>query len=294
MMLRVGLFLLTNLAVMLVLGIVIKLFGLETYTNGQVNLMQLLAFCGIIGFTGSFISLALSKWVSLRSVGGRKIDPNTNHPTERWVLTTVHELARKAGIGLPEVALYDSPDVNAFATGMNKNNALVAVSTGLLQTMSREEAAAVMAHEVSHIANGDMVTMTLLQGVINTFVMFAARLAGNFVDKALLGNRDGQGIGYFVSVIVFELIFGIAASTIVLWFSRRREFRADAGSAALYNTPAMISALRKLQSIHETEAPPKQVAVMAISAPASRFGKLFMSHPPLEERIQALQNSRQV
>lgn len=288
---RIGLFLLTNLAVLVVLGIVINLFGLQSYTNGQMNLPQMLIICAVVGFTGSFISLALSKWMALRSVNGRKIENPSSH-SERWLVSTVHELARKANIGLPEVAIYDSPDANAFATGMNKNKALVAVSTGLLSQMNEDEVKAVLAHEVAHITNGDMVTMALIQGVVNTFVMFAARLVGNFIDKAILGNRDGQGIGYFVSVIVCEIVFGIAASTIVLWFSRRREFRADAGSAQLYNTQAMVSALRKLQRIHEPEQTPKQMEVFAISGQKARFGKLFMSHPPLEERIAALENIR--
>jgi len=290
---RIGLFLLTNLAVLVVLGIVINVFGLQSYTNGQMNLPQMLAICAVVGFTGSFISLALSKWLALRSVNGRKIE-NPTTPSERWLVSTVHELARKAHIGLPEVAIYDSPDANAFATGMNRNKALVAVSTGLLQQMSEEETTAVLAHEVAHIANGDMVTMALIQGVVNTFVMFAARIVGNFVDKAILGNRDGQGIGYFVSVIVCEIVFGIAASVIVLWFSRRREFRADAGSALLYKPQAMVAALRRLQRIHEPVATPKQMEVFAISGQKARFGKLFMSHPPLEERIAALETTRTV
>lgn len=291
MLLRIGLFVLTNLAVMLVLGIVINVFGLQTYINGQMNVTATLVMCGVVGFVGSFISLALSKWMALRATGA-KIISSPQTASERWLVSTVHSLAQKANIGLPDVAIYPSSDANAFATGMNKNKALVAVSSGLLEQMSEEEIHAVLAHEVSHVANGDMVTLALIQGVVNTFVMFAARVVGEFVDRALLGNRDGRGIGYFVSVIVCELVFGIAASVIVLWFSRRREFRADAGSAHLYSPQAMVAALRRLQRIHEPEQTPKQMEVFAISGQRSRFGKMFMSHPPLEERIAALQGSK--
>ena len=289
MFLRIGLFLATNLAIILVLSVVSQVFGLQTFTAQYgINWGGMLVMCAIIGFMGSFISLALSKWIAKRSVGARVIDaPQTSQ--EAWLVENVRQLASSAGIGMPEVALYSSPDANAFATGMNKNNALVAVSTGLLQNMTQEQVRAVLAHEVSHIANGDMVTLALIQGVVNTFVMFAARVVGSVVDKAVLGNRDGPGIGYFVSVIVFELLFGVLASMIVMWFSRRREFRADAGAARLSGASGMIGALEALRRIHEPAQTPKQMEVFAISGRSSRWGRLFMSHPPLEERIRALQ-----
>lgn len=292
MLFRIGLFLLTNLAVLIVLSLVMSIFGISTHSGGDINLMGTLIFSAIIGFTGSFISLALSKWIAIKTTGSRVITNPANNQ-EAWLVGTVHELARKANIGLPDVAIYPSNTPNAFATGMNKNKALVAVSTGLLNSLSQDEVKAVLAHEVAHIENGDMVTMTLIQGVVNTFVVFFARLVGHFVDRVILGNREGQGLGYFVTVIAAELVFGILASTIVCWFSRRREFRADAGAARLYNTQSMINALRRLSQPAQEE-PSKATAVLAISGKASKFGKLFMTHPPIIERIYALENNRQV
>lgn len=292
MLFRIGLFLLTNLAVLIVLSLVMSIFGISTHSGGDINLIGTLIFSAIIGFTGSFISLALSKWIAIKTTGATVITNPTNS-TEAWLVGTVHELARKANIGLPDVAIYPSNDPNAFATGMNKNKALVAVSTGLLNKLTQDEVKAVLAHEVAHIENGDMVTMTLIQGVVNTFVVFFARLVGHFIDKVLLGNREGQGFGYFVTVIAAEIVFGILASTIVFWFSRRREFRADAGAARLYNSQSMINALRRLSQPAQEE-PSKATAVLAISGKASKFGRLFMSHPPINERIAALESNRLV
>lgn len=287
MLMRVGLFLLTNLAVLLVVSVVFSVLGLSSQTGG---LGQLLLMCAIMGFVGSFISLALSKWMAIRSTGAKVIQtPQNAH--EAWLKSTVQELATKAGIGMPDVAIYQAPDPNAFATGMNKNKALVAVSTGLMERMSQDEVKAVLAHEVSHVANGDMVTLTLIQGVVNTFVMFLARLAGGAVDRALLGNRDSApGIGYYASVMIFEILFGVLASIVVMWFSRRREYRADAGAASLYNTQSMIKALEALQGPHT--ALPKEIQAFGIAGVKSRFGELFMSHPPIPKRIEALRTSK--
>ena len=291
---RIFLFLLTNLAVLVVLSITMSVFGVGRYlTANGMDLGQLLIFSALVGFTGSIISLLISKWMAKRSTGARVIDPQAPaNSRERWLVDTVHQLADRAGIGHPEVAIYEGAP-NAFATGAFKNNALVAVSTGLLQSMTEEEVAAVLGHEVAHIANGDMITLTLIQGVVNTFVIFLARVVGYFVDRAVLKNdRDGVGIGYFATVIVCEIIFGILASIIVAWFSRQREFRADAGSAKLLGArEPMIRALARLGNMQAGDLP-KNFEAAGISG-GRAISALFATHPPIEVRIQALQQSRQ-
>src|SRR5471030_847627 len=249
-MMRIGLFLITNLAVMLVFGLVLSLTGIQSS-----SVQGLMIMAGLFGFGGAFVSLLMSKWMALRSVGGQVIEQPRNE-TERWLLETVRHQSAQAGIAMPQVAVYQAPDINAFATGARRNASLVAVSSGLLETMSRDEAQAVIAHEIAHVANGDMVTLTLIQGVVNTFVIFMARVVGFFVDKVLLrGNGDrGPGIGYIVTVFVCEIIFGLVASIIVAWFSRQREFRADAGSAKLLGSPRpMQNALARLSGQHPGE-----------------------------------------
>lgn len=284
-MMRIALFLLTNIAILVVVSIIFSVFGLSTFTEGYgIDFRGLLIFCALFGFTGSFISLAMSKWMAKRATGAQVITEPRNE-VERWLVTTVKRQADKMGIGMPEVAIYDAPDMNAFATGMNKNNALVAVSTGLLRSMDRREVEAVLGHEIGHVANGDMVTLTLIQGVVNTFVLFFSRVIGHFIDRVILRNEDGPGIGYFVSVVVLDILFGVLASIIVAWFSRRREFRADAAGAGLEGSAAMIAALERLKSGHEATTLPKQIAAFGISG---GIGKLFASHPPLDERINAL------
>lgn len=286
---RIFLFLVTNLAVVVVLGIAMNLLGVGRYlTANGMDLGQLLIFSAIIGFTGSFISLLISKWMAKKSTGARVIDPNRPaNAREAWLVNTVHQLADRAGIGRPEVAIYDGPP-NAFATGASKNNSLVAVSTGLLQSMTEEEVAAVLGHEVAHIANGDMVTLTLIQGVVNTFVIFLARVVGYFIDRAVLKNENGVGLGYYATVIVCEILFGILASIIVAWFSRQREYRADAGSAQLMGArEPMIRALARLGGMEAGELP-KTFEAAGISGGRS-LGALFASHPPIEDRIRALQ-----
>jgi heat shock protein HtpX len=289
---RIVLFIATNLAVMLVLSIVLSLLGIgRPGAGGQLQLGSLLAFSLVVGFTGSIISLLMSKPMAKWSTGARVIDAPQNS-TEQWLLSTVQGLAQRAGIGMPEVAVYDG-EPNAFATGAFKNSALVAVSTGLLQSMNREEVEAVLGHEVAHIANGDMVTLTLIQGVVNTFVIFMARVVGFFVDKVLLrGNEDrGPGIGYMVTVFVCEIVFGLLASIIVAWFSRQREFRADAGSARLLGSTApMQHALARLGGM-EPGALPQNIAASGISNGAG-WSALFSTHPPFEQRIAALQALR--
>lgn len=286
---RIFLFILTNLAVMLVLSLSMKLLGLDRALAGTgFNAGAVLVMAGIMGFGGALFSLAISKWSAKMMTGAHVIDTPANL-TERWLVDTVHRQAREAGIGLPDVAIYDAPDVNAFATGMNKDNALVAVSTGLLDAMSREEAEAVLGHEVSHVANGDMVTLALIQGVVNTFVIFLSRLVGYVVDRIILKNERGYGIGYYATTIVAELVLGVLASIIVMWFSRQREFRADAGGAKLAGREKMIAALARLKAVHEGEAMlPSQMKAFAIRGGGGGFSRLFMTHPPLEERIEAL------
>ncbi|MDX3894317.1 protease HtpX [Pusillimonas sp.] len=287
---RIFLFLMTNIAVLVVLSITMSVFGVGRYlTANGMDLGQLLIFSALVGFTGSIISLLMSKWMAKRSTGARVIDPQAPaNSRERWLVDTVHQLADRAGIGHPEVAVYEGAP-NAFATGAFKNNALVAVSTGLLQSMTEEEVTAVLGHEVAHIANGDMITLTLIQGVVNTFVVFLARVVGYFVDRAVLKNdRDGVGIGYFATVIVCEIVFGILASIIVAWFSRQREFRADAGSAKLLGArEPMIRALARLGGVQAGELP-KTFEASGISG-GGAISALFATHPPIEVRIQALQ-----
>lgn len=287
---RIFLFILTNLAVLLVINFTLRLLGVDRVLDqsGGINFSALMVMSAVIGFSGSIISLLMSKWMAKRSVGAQVIE-NPQDPTERWLVETVHRQAKAAGIGMPEVAIYDAPDVNAFATGWNRNNALVAVSTGLLQSMSRDEAEAVLGHEISHVANGDMVTLALIQGVVNTFVVFFAKIIGILVDRVLLKNdgRNGPGIGAFVAEIAAQIVLGILASIIVMWFSRQREFRADAGGANLAGRQKMISALERLKMNHEQAAMPQNMAAMAISSQGG-FSRLFMTHPPLDERIEAL------
>ncbi len=283
---RIFLFLATNIAVMVVLGIVSSIFGLGNYMgpNGM-NLGSLMATSLVIGFTGAIISLLLSKFMAKRSTGARVIEQPQN-ADEAWIVETVRKFADKAGIGMPEVAIYDG-EPNAFATGAFKNSALVAVSTGLLQSMTKEEVEAVIGHEVAHIANGDMVTMTLIQGVMNTFVFFLSRVIGHFIDNALRrGNDSGPGIGSFVVTMVLQVVLGFLASIIVAWFSRHREFKADAGAASLMGqSRSMQAALMRLGGMVPGELP-KNMAAMGITG---GLGKLFSTHPPMEERIAALQ-----
>lgn len=288
-MMRILLFLATNVAVLIVASIVLSLLGIDNYT-GQSN-AELLVICAVFGFTGSFISLFMSKWMAKKSTGTQVIDqPRTRN--EQWLVNTVQRLANDAGIGMPEVGIFPAYEANAFATGWNRNNSLVAVSQGLLERFTPEEVEAVLAHEIGHVANGDMVTLTLIQGVVNTFVMFFARIFGNFVDKAVLKNEDGPGVGYFVATIFAQLVLGILASIIVMWFSRRREYRADEAGAQLAGTAAMISALRRLQVESgqiESHMPDSMAAFGISSGFKQGVASLLMSHPPLEQRIAALQ-----
>jgi heat shock protein HtpX len=290
---RIVLFLATNLAVMLVLSIVLNVLGVGRAVTAQgINVGALLVFSLVVGFTGSIFSLLISKPMAKWSTGARVID-NPNNSTELWLVNSVRQLSERAGIAMPEVAVYDG-EPNAFATGAFKNSALVAVSTGLLQSMNREEVEAVLGHEIAHVSNGDMVTLTLIQGVVNTFVIFMARVVGFFVDKVLLrGNGDrGPGIGYIVTVFVCEIIFGLVASIIVAWFSRQREFRADAGSAKLLGSPRpMQNALARLSGQHPGELP-QSMNALGITGGNTGWGALFATHPPMEERIAALQAIR--
>ena len=282
---RVFLFLATNMAVLALVSIVMSILGVNPQSFGG-----LLVMAALFGFGGSIISLLMSKWVAKRATGAHVIETPRNE-AEQWLLATVQRQAQMAGIGMPEVAIYDAPEINAFATGANRNKALVAVSTGLLRAMNRDEAEAVLGHEVSHVANGDMVTMALLQGVLNTFVIVLSRLVGRAIDS-YLGNRDGYGVGYYLSVFVLDMVFGLFASMIAMWFSRHREFRADAGGAALAGKPKMIAALERLAQTHGESTLPKQVAAFGISGGAGGgLKRLLMSHPPLEERIIALRNA---
>ena len=282
---RVALFLGTNLAVLVLVGIVMTVFRIDPQ-----QFTGLLVMAALFGFGGSLVSLLMSKWIAKRSTGAHVITQPRNE-AEQWLLATVQRQAQQAGIGMPEVAIYDAPEVNAFATGANRNNALVAVSTGLLRAMNRDEAEAVLGHEVSHVANGDMVTMALLQGVLNTFVIVLARIVGRVVDGYISGNREGGGIGYFVVVNVLQLVFGLFASIIAMWFSRHREFRADTGGATLAGRDKMIAALERLAQNHGESTLPKQMAAFGISGGSLGLGRLLMSHPPLAERIAALRNA---
>lgn len=294
-MLRIVLFVLTNLAVMALLAIVVKLTGIDAYAyrRGGLNLQGLLIMAAVMGMGGSFISLAMSKWIAKMSVGAQVISQPRN-ATEQWLVDTVRRHAEKAGIGMPEVALYDAPEMNAFATGMTKNSSLVAVSTGLLNSMDREQVDAVLGHEITHVANGDMVTMALIQGVLNTFVMFLARVLGGIIDGMLAGDRDreggGYGIGYFVITMVLQLVLGVLATLIVMAFSRWREFRADAGGARLGGRANMIAALQALSANQGEAGLPKAFQAFGIAGEGG-IARLFTSHPPIAERIEALRRA---
>ena len=289
---RVFLFLVTNIAVILVLSIVVKLLGVDQVLSANgINYISLLIFAAVIGFGGSFISLAMSKWMAKRSTGAQVImQPRSD--AEIWLTNTVQKHAAQAGIGMPEVAVFESDSPNAFATGMNKNKALVAVSTGLLRTMKRDEVEAVLGHEISHVANGDMITLSLIQGIVNTFVIFLSRIVGYFVDRVILKNEEGHGIGFFITNIIAQVVFGILASIIVMWFSRKREYLADAGGAKLAGVGSMIAALESLQR-GAIEPLPGQMKAFGIAGKPSTNGLklLFMTHPPLEDRIEALKRS---
>ncbi|OGV74317.1 MAG: zinc metalloprotease HtpX [Methylophilales bacterium RIFCSPHIGHO2_02_FULL_57_10] len=284
-------FLATNLAIVLVLSVTMRILGVEPYLNAQgLDLGNLLTFAAIMGFGGAFISLAISKWTAKRMSGAVVIEqPRTQ--SEIWLVDTVRRQAQSVGIKMPEVAVFDSPEVNAFATGMTRNSALVAVSTGLLDAMSKDEAEAVLAHEVSHIANGDMVTLALIQGVVNTFVMFLSRVIGHLVDKVVFKTQRGHGPAFFVTMIIAELVLGILASIIVMWFSRQREFRADRGGASLAGRQNMIAALKRLNALHPQPLPDKMAAFGIAGGRGTGIKRLFMTHPPLEDRIAALQES---
>ena len=283
----------TNIAVMAVLALAIQVFGIDRALARQgMNAGGLLVISAIFGFGGAFISLLISKWMAKRTMGVKVITQPAND-TERWLLNTVQQQAQAAGIGMPEVGIFESPDPNAFATGANKNAALVAVSTGLLRNMRRDEVEAVLGHEISHVSNGDMVTLTLIQGVMNTFVFFLARIIGGIVDKVILKNERGTGIGYFVTVMVAQIVLGFLAGMVVAWFSRHREFRADAGGARLAGTNAMVGALEALKRVHTPTALPEKMAAFGINnGQPTGFQRLLMSHPPLDERIAALNNAR--
>jgi len=290
---RVFLFLVTNLAIIAVLSITLRLLGVDRILDQQgvgLDLNALLIFAAVFGFGGSFISLAISKWTAKRFTGAKVIEqPRSSQ--EQWLVGTVKRQAQAAGIGMPEVAIYDSPDVNAFATGMSRNNALVAVSTGLLNNMSQDEAEAVLGHEITHVANGDMVTLALIQGVVNTFVIFLSRIIGHVVDRVVFKTERGHGPAFWITTFVAQMVLGILASIIVMWFSRQREFRADAGGANLAGRQKMIAALRRLQANVAQPHLPDQLAAFGISGGiGSGLKRLFMSHPPLEERIAALQS----
>lgn len=292
---RIFLFVATNVAVLVLISIVFQIFGIGQILENkgvQLNYEALLIMSAVIGFGGSFISLALSKWMAKSAMGVQVIDKPRNQ-TEQWLVSTVQHHARQAGIGMPEVGIFESDQPNAFATGMSRNHALVAVSSGLLQHMNADEAEAVLGHEVTHVANGDMVTMGLLQGVVNTFVIFLSRVIGFFVDRVLLKNERGLGIGYFVTSIVAQIFLSIFASMIVMWFSRQREYRADAGGASLAGKQKMISALRRLQHVNDPQDLPGEFSAFGIDG--ERVGgikALFMSHPPLEDRIARLEQSQ--
>lgn len=296
MVTRILLLILTNLAIMMVLSVVMKVFGLEnmlvgTFGGTTIDLTGLLLFSAAFGFGGAFISLFISKWMAKRATGAKVIESPSND-TERWLVNTTRQLSERAGIGMPEVAVFDSPAPNAFATGANRNNSLVAVSTGLMRGMNREQVKAVLGHEIGHIANGDMITLTLIQGVLNTFVIFLSRIIGMIVDRVVLRNERGFGIGYFVTSIIAQILLGILASAVVMWFSRRREFRADAAGAQLAGRNNMINALEALRRSQGTAAMPESLAAFGIS-PSARSGiaRMFASHPPLEERIEALRRN---
>jgi heat shock protein HtpX len=286
-MMRIGLFLLTNLAIIVVISIIFSVFGIGNVLDEQgvdLDLQSLLIYSAVIGFTGSFISLALSKFMAKRSTGCQIIDETTRDPEAQWVFSRVRAHAEAAGIGMPEVGIFPADAPNAFATGMRRDSALVAVSSGLLRGMSRNEVDAVIGHEIAHIANGDMVTLALIQGVVNTFVVFLSRIVGHFVDRVILKNERGHGMGYFVSSIAAQILLGILASMIVSWYSRRREFRADEGGAQYAGTENMIAALERLKG--GTAELPDGMTAMGIEG--GKMSALFSTHPPLDVRIAAL------
>jgi heat shock protein HtpX len=288
---RIFLFLMTNLAILVVISLTLRLLGIDQILNqsGGINFNALLVMSMVMGFAGSLISLFLSKWMAKRSVGAQVITAPSN-ATEQWLFNTVQRQAQQAGIGMPEVAIYDSPEINAFATGWNRNDALVAVSTGLMNNMTQDEAEAVLGHEISHVANGDMITLTLIQGVVNTFVIFFSRIIGYLVDRLVFKVERGTGPAFFIVSLIAQLVLGVLANMIVMWFSRYREFHADAGGARLAGRHKMIAALERLKLNHEEAALPKSVAAFGISG-GSAFSKLFMTHPPLDERIEALRRA---
>ncbi|MDH3640157.1 MAG: protease HtpX, partial [Gammaproteobacteria bacterium] len=288
---RILYFVVTNIAVMAVLSIAIRVLGLEPYLNqGGLNYQSLLVFAAIIGMGGSFISLLMSKASAKRMMGARIIEQPAD-ATERWLVETVQRQASEAGIGMPEVAIYDAPHINAFATGAKRDSALVAVSTGLLGSMSQDEAEAVLGHEISHVANGDMVTLTLIQGILNTFVFFLSRVVGQIIDRAVFRSEHGHGPGFWITSIIAQLVLGVLASMVVMWFSRQREFRADSGGARLAGREKMISALERLKQAHEPPEMPDRLAAFGISGGVGAgLKRLFMSHPPLDERIAALRS----
>lgn len=293
---RIFLFVITNLAILLVLSITLRILGVDRILDAEgsgIDFNSLLIMAGVIGFGGSLISLAMSKWSAKRMTGAVVIEQPSD-PTERWLVDTVRRQAEVVGIGMPEVAIYEAPDMNAFATGMNRDSALVAVSTGLLQNMRKEEIEGVLAHEMSHVANGDMVTLALIQGVVNTFVIFLSRVIGHFVDRVVFKTERGHGPAFLITTIVAQMVLGILATMIVMWFSRQREFRADAGGAQLAGRNKMIAALERLKQLHEPSQLPERMVAFGISGERSGSGSdsgfkdLFMSHPPLEARIAAL------
>lgn len=290
---RITLFLITNLAIVFVLSIVLNLLGVGPMLTQQgLDMTSLIVYAAVFGFGGSLISLALSKWTAKRLTGAQVIT-NPANEVELWLVEVVRRQALKAGIGMPEVAIYDAPDVNAFATGMRRNSALVAVSSGLLRVMDRNEAEAVLAHEVSHVANGDMITLALIQGVVNTFVIVASRVVGYLVDRVVFKTERGHGPGFMITSLVAQMLFGVLASVVVCWFSRQREFRADAGSASLAGRDKMVAALEKLRQTAGQPHLPDQMSAFGISGTSDGgFKKLFMTHPPLEERIAALKQGR--
>lgn len=291
---RIALFLVTNIAILLVLSVILAVTGVGSMLDqsGAIDFASLLAFSAIVGFVGSFISLAISKWTAKRMTGAQVITEPRNQ-NERWLLETVRRQSQQAGIGTPEVAIYNAPEPNAFATGMSRNNALVAVSTGLMQAMRQDEVEAVLAHEVSHVANGDMVTMALIQGVVNTFVIFLSRIIGHLVDRVVFKTQNGHGPAFWITTLFAQVVLGVLASMITMWFSRQREFRADAGAARLAGRQKMIGALTALQRGAAQNELPDQMAAFGISGHiGTGIKRLFMSHPPLEERIAALRELR--
>lgn len=293
-MMRIGLFLLTNFAVLIIASITLNILGVGSYldsTGTNLNLQALLVFCAVFGMAGSIVSLFISKWMAKRSTGTQIIE-NPTTAEERWLVETVAELSQKAGIGMPEVGVFPSQQSNAFATGWNKNKSLVAVSTGLLSRFDKDEVRAVLGHEIGHVANGDMVTLALIQGVVNTFVMFFARIIGHTVDRVVFKTERGHGFGYYIATFVSEMILAFLASMIVAWFSRRREFRADTAGADLAGRNAMIGALQRLQQESAAaQEMPSTLKAFAISSNFSKMGAAFSTHPPLETRIAALRNS---